>query len=142
MMDTRHALEAVIEDGEVDTTRDPRAIADLARVIAGSLRGAGVDGIVCWVGDDESVLAHATAVELGVPVLRAVEEMGLLTLEGARHLGMRVALVATRWGGRNPVKPLLGLLENARLQPVAIAAVLVGDQSAAPELTSFVLEQR
>lgn len=125
-MDVREALTAVIDGDNIDTSRDPQAVVALARTLADGLRDSGVDRLACWVGDDESVLAHAVAVELGVPVLRATEDLGLLTLEGPRRAGMRVVAVATRWGGRNSIDPLLGLLRNEGVEPVAFAALTAG----------------
>ena len=139
-MDARTALSAIRDEGGIDTAKDPRAVEVLGVEIADRLREVQPDVIVCWTGDDESVLAHVVAVRLGVPVLRGIEEMGLLTLEGARGLHRRAVLLATRWDRRNPVDSLVGLVRNQGLEPVALASLLEGTPPAESEVPVHVWE--
>jgi len=140
MTEIRDALTIVRSGDGIDTGRDPRAVARLGEALADRLRPETPQAVVCWEGDDESVLAHAVAVALGVPVLRATEDMGILIVSGPRSPGLRVALVATRWDGRNPAGSLLGLLRNESLRPVALASVVSSAVDAADGVPAIALD--
>ncbi|MDR5700924.1 hypothetical protein [Agromyces aerolatus] len=139
-MNIDEALGRVRSGDRIDTGRDPQAVAVVGAALAERLRGLSPDALVCWEGDDESVIAHAVGVALGVPVVRAIEDMGILTLDGEAPSGARVVLLATQWGGRNPAGSLLGLLHNNALHPVALAAVLAASRDASIDLPTITLE--
>jgi hypothetical protein len=141
MTDLRAAIAAVRLDGEVWTARSPQSVAQIGGAIAASLRESAPAAIACWIGDDESVLAHAIAVQLDIPVLRVVEDLGLLSIEGEASPGSRVALVATRWDSRRPPAPLAGALRHACLEPVALASVLTARAQIDEALPMIVAEE-
>ena len=143
MTEIRDALTIVRSGDGIDTGRDPGAVARLGEALAERLRSEAPEApeaVVCWEGDDESVLAHAVAVALGVPVLRATEDMGILIVSGPRSPGLRVALVATRWDARNPAGSLLGLVRNESLRPVALASVVSSAVEAADGVPVMALD--
>ncbi|MCU1570177.1 MAG: hypothetical protein JWR33_918 [Naasia sp.] len=111
----------------IDTASDPLAVDEIGRAISDSVQSARPDAVACWVGDDESVLAHTVARALRVPVIRAEEDMGLLTLEP--NLGdsvHSVLMLATSWSRRCPPGPLYSMLTERGKSVTAVLSLLPG----------------
>lgn len=123
---TGDALARLLVDGVVDTGKDPRATQELGEALAEPLRASRVDAVACWEGDDEAALAQVVGVVLGVPVLRAEEGAGLLTLSAHRPSGTRIGLLGVRWDLNRPVVPLAGLVRGQGLDVVVAVSVLGG----------------
>lgn len=120
----------VVDEGLqwIDTASRPSVVAALGAEIAVLSHRFGADAVACWVSDDESVLAHSIAVALDVPVARADENLGLLTLDPELPGAARsVLLVATAWTMEHPLAPLASLLTNRGKTVAAAVSLLPGD---------------
>lgn len=135
-----HAIEQLIVDGTLDTSRDPRAVDELGSAIANALEANAVEAIVCWDGDDEAALAQVVGFRLGVRVIRAQENLGLLTLNRGPTDAAKVALIATQWGGYRPLAPLMGLVINEGFEPVIAVSIVGGEGASYKALPALVLE--
>jgi hypothetical protein len=123
------AIARLTVDGLLDTSVDPRAVDEVGRAVAAVVEAHSIEAVVCWDGDDEAALAQVVAADLGVAVIRAQENLGLLSLGRRSGNPVRVALIATRWGGYRPLQPLVGLVFNEGLQPVVAVSILENEQS-------------
>jgi hypothetical protein len=135
------AIARLTVDGTIDTSLDPRAVDQVGTALAQVLDAYSVGTLVCWDGNDESALAQVVAADLGVPVIRAQESEGLLTLNHGSSPRTRVALVATRWGKRRPLKSLAGLVTNHGLEAVVAVSILAGDPEQHEGLPFIVMER-
>jgi hypothetical protein len=134
------AIQRLTGNNKLDTSLDPRAVDELGAVIANILQANAVEAVVCWDGDDEAALAQVVGCRLDVRVIRAQENLGLLTLDRPPTEAVRVALIATRWGGYRPLAPLWGLVTNAGLEPVIAVSVVAGGPELHEGFPALVLE--
>lgn len=130
--DLRDLVDAVtVSDGTakwIDTASDPQAVDRLGEAIADLLRDFAPDAVVCWVGDNDAVLAHAIAHRLEVSVIRLQEDMGLLSVEPALTEQIAtVVMFASNWGGRSQSKSMYMMLKNCGLDVRAVVSLLPGD---------------
>ncbi|MCU1440277.1 MAG: hypothetical protein JWP85_1274 [Rhodoglobus sp.] len=135
------AIARLTVDGTIDTSVDPRAVDQVGTALAQVLDAYSVGALVCWDGNDESALAQVVGADLGVPVIRAEESLGLLTLNHGSSPRTRVALVATRWGKYRPLEPLAGLVTNHGLEAVVAVSILASDHDEREGLPSIVMER-
>lgn len=131
-MNSDTTLGPFLEDGTLFLARDPAALNLIAAHLLQQLKPLQVGAVACWSGEDEAVLAHAIAAGLGVPVLRAWADQGILTLAGNVNRDVRVAVVATEWDLSQPLPSLLSLLETHGAVPVATVAL-----RSTPQLTEL-----
>lgn len=136
-----HAIGRLVVDGALHASLDPRAVDELGSAVADILEGNAVEALVCWDGDEEAALAQVVGSRLGVRVIRAQENLGLLTLDRPPAGAVRVALIATHWGGYRPLVPLLGLVTNQGLEPVIAVSILAGEEESYEGLPVLVLEK-
>lgn len=121
----------IVSDGSlrwIDTASDPLAVDEIGSAIARSVEHARPEAVACWVGDDEVVLAHTVARALRVPVLRAEEDMGLLTMQTdpGERVGT-VLMLATLWSGWRPSAPLYSMLKERGTSVSAVVSLLPGE---------------
>jgi hypothetical protein len=135
------AIARLTVDGTIDTSVDPRAVDQVGTALAQVLDAYDVGALVCWDGNDESALAQVVGADLGVPVIRAQESEGLLTLNHGSSPRTRVALVATRWGKRRPLESLAGLVANVGLEAAVAVSILASDNEHPEGLASIVMER-
>ncbi|PJJ63596.1 hypothetical protein [Compostimonas suwonensis] len=130
---TRERLaELTRSDGDtqwIDTATSPRMLDELGRDIAELLREHEPDAIICWLSEDEVLIAHAVALALSLPVSRADDDLGLLSLRPALEpTATRVAMIATSWTRYVPVGRLFSLLRTQQKTVVGIVSLLPGER--------------
>jgi len=120
-------LEAltVAEDGagRFDLVVDPAAATAVGQALAERAREQNPTVVLSWAGEDDIVLAHIVASELGVP--RAVVELdlGLITVSRALPEGSRAVLVAPQFSAERPVASIATML-GTRGHTLVLAAAL------------------
>jgi hypothetical protein len=111
----------------IDTASQPATMEQLGAELASMVEAFRPSAVVCWLDADEVVLAHCVARALGVPVSRADENLGLLTLEPELPSDVqRVLMVASSWRMETPVGSLFSLLENRGKRVCAVVSLLPG----------------
>lgn len=83
----------VVTTAHYDPLLDPEGAEALGVRLADEVQGRGANAIVVWSGTTDAVLGFIVARRLGLPVVRFVDDDGLLEIHGAFPPTPRVALV-------------------------------------------------
>jgi hypothetical protein len=118
-------------DGAYDLAADPTAATRAGAALAEMVRSAEATVVLSWAGENESLLAHVVASELGLP--RAVVELdlGLLTVSPPLAEASRVVLVATEFSARRPIDSIATMLASRNHQLTAVAALSASEELSA-----------
>jgi hypothetical protein len=113
---------------------DPRLTERMGTRLAERLRDHKVNVVVCWDANEDVVLAHVVARELGVGLRIAQEVEGIVTLERPLPDDAIVALVAEDLSPRTAVAGLSGVVHHAGARIAAVAtartpAIVAGTRS-------------
>lgn len=100
---------------------DPRHTERVGTRLAERLRGQKVNVVVSWDANEDVVLAHIVARELGVGLRIAQEVEGIVTLEHPLPDDAVVALVAQDLTARTAVAGLSGVVHHAGARIAAVA---------------------
>lgn len=112
----------------VVTLDSPSVPEALGRALAEQLRRYGPAAVVFWGAPEAYVLGHVVARELGVDVLPAYEDQGLLSLSRPPADGSELVAVDVEWSDYPGLPPLIRTVAGAGARVVAAAAVLQPSQ--------------
>lgn len=136
-------ISAVTSTDDSGVTRfefatDPAAVNALGTALAGAARAQNPTVVLSWAGEDDSVLAHVVASELGVA--RAVIELdlGLLTVSPPLAEASRAVLVGTQFTADRQIESIATMLDS-RGHALVLAAALTGPAVAAAGVPAIIL---
>ena len=89
----RGGVPEILAAAHYDPLLDPEGAEALGIRLADEVRGRGANTIVVWSGATDTVLGFIVARRLGLPVVRLVDDDGLLEIHGAFPPTSRAALV-------------------------------------------------
>lgn len=109
---------------------DPSAAEALGREVAEKLRAANPDAVLCFEHEEDAVLAHIVARQLGATRVVLREQEGLLWLSHELEPGSRVAVIAVEAARMMSREVLQELLQARDARLVDIAVLEAGEPAA------------
>lgn len=112
----------------IDTASQPALLSQLGKVIAKEIYKYRPDAVACWLAEDDVLVAHTIARVLGIPVYRAQEDLGLLTLQPEPTKSVStVVMIAASWRRTCPAGSLYSMLSDRKKNIPALISLLPGD---------------
>lgn len=121
----RHLTDRTASGDRWLVTTDPPALDAMTAELAVRLAPLGIEALMCWDHSSDAVLAHSLGSAMGVTVLRAQLDLGILTLDGSwPDAPSRVALLSSRWDPYARAETLARLCERDGHPVTAVVSVL------------------
>ena len=103
---------------------DPAGVETLGQRLAKQLLPLQVNAVLVWEDIEDLVLAHVVARELGVAVVRAFDDGGLVRSEGVIEPGNNVVVLSDTFRDGTVVRALGSLIELHKAHLVAFASLV------------------